>query len=293
MPPITIRRATTPLDTTMPKRISINPQRLSSVPHQPLNSKRNNLRKKAHDMAIEVDSKMTVRELVGRCPQTRPVFEKLGIDYCCGGGKCLSDVAGEHGLKLPALVEALETAIQTPPGKAEATDKDWYAAPLGELVKHIVEVHHGYMHTALPRLRSLVTTVIKAHGAQHGDMLGQVKELFEALDTELSSHLLKEEQVLFPYIVALEMHRRQGEAKPQACFGSLQNPIRQMEHEHESAGGALIKLREATYDYALPPDACPTFRAMYEELQRMEADLHQHIHLENNILFPRAIESEG
>ena len=244
-------------------------------------------------MTIQIDGKMTVRDLVGRYPQTRPVFEKHGIDYCCGGGKCLADVANEHGLKLPALVDALGKTLQAEPGKAEATDKDWYAAPLGELVSHIVETHHGYMKTALPRLRSLVPTVLKAHAAHHGDVLRQVQDLFNALDAELSSHLMKEEQVLFPYIVALEAHVREGAPKPQAPFGSARNPIRQMEHEHESAGQALAKLREVTDDYTLPPDACPTFRAMYEELQRMEADLHQHIHLENNILFPRAIELEG
>ena len=243
-------------------------------------------------MTIQIDGKMTVRDLVGRYPQTRPVFEEHGIDYCCGGGKCLADVANEHGLKLPALVDALEKTLQAEPGKAEATDKDWYAAPLGELVSHIVETHHGYMKTALPRLRSLVPTVLKAHAAHHGDVLRQVQDLFKALDAELSSHLMKEEQVLFPYIVAVDAHVREGAPKPQAPFGSARNPIRQMEHEHESAGEALAKLREVTNNYTLPPDACPTFRAMYEELQRMEADLHQHIHLENNILFPRAIELE-
>jgi regulator of cell morphogenesis and NO signaling len=221
------------------------------------------------------------------------VFEEHGIDYCCGGGKCLADVATERGLKLPALVEALEQALQTAPSKTAPTDKDWYAAPLGELVKHIVEIHHGYMKTALPRLRSLVPTVLKAHGAHHGDVLRQVQDLFNAIDAELSSHLIKEEQVLFPHIVAVDAHVREGAPMPQSGFGTARNPIRQMEHEHESAGQALAKLREVTRDYALPADACPTFRAMYEELQRMEADLHQHIHLENNILFPRAIELEG
>ena len=119
------------------------------------------------------------------------------------------------------------------------------------------------------------------------------KDLFKALDTELSSHLMKEEQVLFPYIVALETHVRKGSPKPHAPFGTARNPIRQMEHEHESAGEALAKLREVTCDYALPADACPTFIAMYEDLQRMEGDLHQHIHLENNILFPRVVDLEG
>ena len=244
-------------------------------------------------MTIDVDGKTTVRDLVRRYPQTRPVFEKHGIDYCCGGGKCLADAAHERGLEVSALVGALQESLQAVPGEAKAIDKDWYAAPLGELVAHIVKAHHGYMRTALPRLRSLVPTVLKAHGAHHGEVLRQVQHLFQALDTELSSHLMKEERVLFPYIVAVEWHVQKGAPKPPAPFGSARNPIRQMEHEHESAGQALAKLREVTHDYALPADACPTFSAMYEELQRMEADLHQHIHLENNILFPRAIELEG
>lgn len=244
-------------------------------------------------MTIQVDGKMAIRDLVGRYPQTRPVFEEHGIDYCCGGGRRLADVASEHGLELARLMDALKNALNVAPEEAKAIDKDWYAAPLGELVRHIVETHHGYMKTALPRLRSLVPTVLKAHGAHHGDTLRQVKDLFTTLDTELSRHLMKEEQVLFPYIVALETHVREGSPKPRAPFGSARNPIRQMEHEHQSAGEVLAKLREVTCDYALPADACLTFIAMYEELQRMEADLHQHIHLENNILFPRAVELEG
>jgi hypothetical protein len=125
-----------------------------------------------------------------------------------------------------------------------------------------------------------------------GNLLRQVQDIFSALDAELSSHLMKEEQVLFPYIVAVEAHAREGSPKPQVGFGSARNPIGRMEHEHESAGQALAKLREVTHDCALPADARPTSIAMYEELQRMEADLHQHIHLENNVLFPRAIELE-
>ena len=244
-------------------------------------------------MTTHVDGKMTVRDLVGHYPQTRLVFEKYGIDYCCGGGKCLAEAAREHGLKVSALVDVLQKALQAAIGEAEATDKDWYAASLGELVSHIVEVHHGYMKTALPRLRSLIPTVLKAHEAHHGSVLHQVQDLFKALDAELSNHLMKEEQVLFPYIVAAEAHIQEGLPKPSAPCGSARHPIRQMEHEHESAGKSLAKLREVTHDYALPTDACPTFIAMYEELERMEADLHQHIHMENNILFPRAIELEG
>lgn len=163
---------------------------------------------------------------------------------------------------------------------------------MAELVNHIVTVHDGYLKMALPRLRSLVPKVLTAHGAQHGEMLRQVHDLFAALDTELSSHLMKEEQVLFPYITAIEAPTQKKAPRPPAPFGSARNPIRQMEHEHENAGETLARLREVTDGYALPSDACPTFSAMYEELQRLESDLHEHIHLENNILFPRAIELE-
>lgn len=244
-------------------------------------------------MTVQVDERTTVRDLVGRYPQTRPVFEKHGIDYCCGGGKSLADAAREHGRSLPELIDSLKKALDTPANKAAAAEKDWYAASLTELVQHIVDEHHAYMKAALPRLRSLIQTVLKAHSAEHGDMLRQVQALFNDLDAEISSHLMKEEHVLFPFIAAAEAHARKGQPMLSTPCGSVCHPIQQMEFEHESAGRVLAKLREVTYDYALPTDACPTFRAMYEELQRMEADLHQHIHLENNILFPRAIELEG
>lgn len=238
---------------------------------------------------IQINGKTTVRELVGRYPQTRKVFEEHGLDYCCGGGQSLADAAAKQGLETSALVTALEKAIRTPLASQSQVEKDWYAAPLPELVNHIVEVHHAYMKKALPRLRLLVPKVLHAHEANHGDLLRQVDTLFTALDAELSGHLLKEEQVLFPHLVAASG----GGTKRPVAFGSVRNPIRQMELEHDSAGATLAKLREVTHNYALPDDACPTFKAVYDELQQMEADLHQHIHLENNILFPRAVGLEA
>jgi regulator of cell morphogenesis and NO signaling len=243
-------------------------------------------------MSLQIDGKTTVRELVGRCPQTRRVFERHGIDYCCGGGKSLADAAQESRAALPDLLRDIEAALAAP-AATTAAEKDWYAASLHELIDHILRVHHVYMNEALPRLRGLVRKVLHAHGAHHGDMLRQVHDLYDALDNELTSHLQKEENVLFPYIVAAEAHRQGGPAEPAACFGSVGNPIRQMEHEHEDAGAVLAQLRKVTGDYTVPDDACPTFRALYEELEQMEDDLHQHIHLENNILFPRAIAAES
>ncbi len=240
---------------------------------------------------IHVDGKTTVRELVGRYPHTRPVFEEHGIDYCCGGGQSLANAAKKHGLELPALVAALEKALQSPPQTSKPIDKDWYAVPLGELVKHIVSVHHAYMKKELPRLRTLAQTVLKAHGAKHGEMLGQVDSLVAALGTELSAHLTKEETIAFPRIVAAVRARAGKEASARAASsGGTGSAIGQLEEEHESAGKTLAQLRKITNDYTLPPDACPTFKALYDELQQMEADLHQHIHLENNVLFPRVLD---
>lgn len=241
---------------------------------------------------IHIDGKITVRDLVGRYPQTRPVFEERGIDYCCGGGQSLTDAAQKHGLELPALVAAVEKALQSPLQTSKPIDRDWYVAPLQELVNHIVNVHHTYMKRELPRLRTLEQRVLKAHGANHGEMLRQVHTLLAALDTELSAHLTKEETVVFPQILAADVRARKEASEQVTSSGSVHNPVGQLEREHESAGKTLAKLHEVTDNYTLPPDACPTFEALYDGLQQMEADLHQHIHLENNILFPRSLERE-
>ncbi len=244
-------------------------------------------------MSVQLDSQTTVRDLVGRYPQTRPVFEKYEIDYCCGGARSLADVAADQDLSVSTLVDTLAEVLESAPSAPAPVEQDWYAASLSELVEHIIATHHAYVKKALPQLCSLTAKVLNAHGEHHGDMLRQVQTYFNALDNELTSHMMKEEQMLFPYIVALDRHSREGTPRPSAPFGTVRNPVRQMELEHENAGDALGGLRQETNGYALPDDACPTFRAMYEELERFEADLHQHIHLENNILFPRAIEMEG
>lgn len=239
---------------------------------------------------IRVDGRTTVRELVGRCPQTRSVFEDRGIDYCCGGGQSLTDAARKHGLELPALVAALEEALRTPPSTSKPVDKDWYARPLPELINHIVDVHHTYLKKALPHLRMLEKKVLAAHAAAHGEMLRHVDTLFVGLNAELTEHLTREETVVFPQLVAADGGVRAKSSQHAASSGSARNPIAVLEQEHENAGKTLAQLREVTHNYTLPDDACPTFKALYDELQQIETDLHQHIHLENNILFPRALD---
>lgn len=241
---------------------------------------------------VQIDPRTTVRELVGRYPQTRAVFERLDIDYCCGGARTLQEVVCDRNVNLNDLVTRLTDVVDKPLSGTDQPEKDWYAVPLGDLIHHIIETHHRYVKSALPRLRTLISKVVSAHAEQHGQMLSQLQTQFATLDDEISGHLMKEEQVLFPYIVALDRHAREAAPRPAACFGAIENPILQMEHEHDAAGHILRTLRELTHEYALPEDACPTFQAMYDELQRFENDLHQHIHLENNVLFPRSVELE-
>jgi len=244
-------------------------------------------------MSITIDKTTTVRDLVVNHPESRRVFESLGIDYCCGGVNKLAEAVEEAGLDLATVVKAVEQAVADANLPGSGPERDWREATLTELVDHIEGTHHVYTKKALPRLGDLFGKVLRAHAPKHGDMLGPLQATFQALRSELEMHLTKEEQILFPYIRQMEASLKEtGRVPPMHC-GTVQNPIRQMEAEHESAGKALARMRSVTNDYALPDDACPTFGALFEGLHELEADLHEHIHLENNILFPRAAAMEA
>lgn len=243
-------------------------------------------------MSIRLTEDKTVGRLAAEHPALRPVLESYGIDYCCGGKLDLATAAHSAGLSL----EQLETILNEAQSRIEAQaagERDWLKAPLHELIDHIEGRHHAYMRSALPRTEGLIRDVMRAHGALYGAMLTKLNRVFAGLRYEIESHLDKEEQVLFPYIRAMEDCRRRGEAVPPMHCGTVQNPIRQMELEHDSAGEALAEMRELTSHYRLPDGACEKFDELYRALQEIEADLHEHIHLENNILFPRAIEMEA
>jgi regulator of cell morphogenesis and NO signaling len=246
-------------------------------------------------MPITIDNTTTVRELAVSHPEARQVLEALGIDYCCGGGNRLTDAAAEAGIDLVDVVKAVEQAAADADLPGSAPERDWQGASLTDLVDHIESTHHVFMKQALPRLGGLFVKVLRAHGPKHGDMLTPLQTTFQALRSEIEMHLMKEEQILFPYIRQMEASLKQAGRIPPMHCGTVQNPIRQMVAEHENAGAALARMRSVTGDYALPEDACPTFRALFDGLREMEADLHEHIHLENNILFPRseAMEAEG
>ena len=239
----------------------------------------------------DIRKDVTVGELVVRHPRLRQHLETLGIDYCCGGKTPLGAAVEGAGLTWSAVLATLKEALAS--GSAGRTDTDWGNAPLGQLADHILEKHHTFMKAQLPRLDGLLARVQKAHKAQHGDMLGNLRSVFNALRFELDNHLMKEEQILFPAIKDIDAFMSGTGARPVVHCGSIANPIRQMEHEHDSAGHALAEMREITGNYQLPSDACQSFAALYDGLKAMEADLHEHIHLENNILFPKSIKQEA
>ena len=231
-------------------------------------------------------SENTVGEIAAGLPLSVRVFERLGIDFCCGGKVALRDACTGKGLDAASVIAQIQQATQ-PADSAT----DWQSAPLGALIDHILTAHHAYLKSQLPRLAAMLEKILTKHGDRHGDVLRPLAATFRPMMEELDGHLMKEEMILFPLIRQLE-HAGRPKNGGFHC-GSVQNPIRVMVMEHDSAGEALGRLRELTAGYTPPEDACNTYRAFYAELADVERDLHRHIHLENNILFPRAVELEA
>jgi regulator of cell morphogenesis and NO signaling len=232
----------------------------------------------------------TVGDVATQIPAAKVAFERLGIDYCCGGNGKLRAELEEQSITVEQLIEAIQAAVFNQPG---GTDRDWSAVPVAELADHILTAHHAFMKRELPRIDGLLAKVTAAHGERHGEMLGELAATFQGLRDEIQQHLAKEEEILFPLITATDAFLSGNGGRPGCHCGTVLNPIRQMEHEHENAGRALARMRELTDNYRLPDDGCPTFATLYEALDSMEKDLHEHIHLENNILFPSAIKQEA
>ena len=188
-------------------------------------------------------------------------------------------------------VDDVLAALETAAGSTAALPVDWSQASLGALIEHIVSTHHAYVKSELPRLAALAQKVVNRHGDAQAH-LSAMQSLLVLLDDELIHHLGKEEHVLFPYVAKLEASLKTGGANPEVCFGSVEHPIAMMTSEHDAAGTMLAELRRLSDNYTTPVGACPTYHAYYDGLKEFEQDLHQHIHLENNILFPRAIAME-
>ncbi len=230
-----------------------------------------------------------VKELAVQIPGAARVFEQFGIDYCCGGNISLGEACGKAGLRLEDVLASLERARQEP---APTPAEDWSQGPLTALAAHIVEKHHAFTKTESSRLEELFAKVSAKHAARHPE-LALMQTTFREAAEELRNHMMKEEHILFPYLAAMEKAVTEKRNPPPAMFGTVENPIRMMTKEHDDAGEALRALHEASHGYAAPEDACVSYRELYRSLAAFEADMHTHIHLENNILFPRALEMEA
>ena len=237
-----------------------------------------------------ISSETTVRQVAVQLPESTRLFEKLNIDYCCGGNRTLIDACDSAGVEVDNVIEML-TALDTV-GATRNGSVDFQKLSLTELISYILETHHIFTRSEMARIEALSAKVMNAHAANHPELLN-VENLFRRLCADLKPHMFKEEQVLFPYIVSLEQAQAGAQPDPFAPFGTVKNPIRMMSMEHDTAGDILRELRAVTADYQVPPDACISYQTLYQALEGFEKDLHQHIHLENNILVPRAIELEA
>jgi regulator of cell morphogenesis and NO signaling len=236
---------------------------------------------------MKPDLSQTVREIAIEHPTSVRVFESLGIDYCCGGKRTLRDACERAGVPVERMLDLLAPVEEDTPVGIE----NWSGASAQELIHHIVGRHHNYVRSETPRLMTMCEKVVSRHVQAHPE-LASIRDLFGALTEELFIHMGKEENVLFPYIEQMEAAVGRGAAPPPACFGSVEMPISRMLADHDDAGELLAKIRALSAEYQAPESACPTYRALYHGLEEFERDLHHHVHLENNILFPRALHME-
>jgi len=226
----------------------------------------------------------TIGELVAERPARARVFEGFKIDYCCGGKKPLGEACRAKGLDPQTVLNMLAIVDDTAP----RDERDWTKATVTELCDNVESTHHAYLKEELPRLEFMARKVAMRHG-DHRPELVALRDIFLGFKAELESHMAKEEQVLFPLCRQLD---RAGAAVASHC-GSVQNPIRVMILEHEHAGTDLERMRGLTNGFVPPADACNTYRAYYDALAHLEQDMHRHVHKENSVLFPKAVEAEG
>lgn len=227
-----------------------------------------------------------VGDLVAKDYRTADIFKKYGIDFCCGGGKTIERVCRDKNLEVKDLLEELNRLNEKPTGPNAEDFGNW---PLDKLAAYIEFTHHGYVNENVPLISQYADKVEKAHG-QHNPEVVEINNIWSELTAELSVHMKKEELMLFPYIKRLQKTVAEGVAQlPAAPFGSVQNPVHVMVSEHENAGALMERIAVLSNNYTPPAHACNTYRVLYAKLQEFENDLHKHVHLENNILFPKAI----
>lgn len=235
---------------------------------------------------MEISKENTVASYVTQNIKTAHVFKKHGIDFCCGGAVSLAKACAKAGVDLGTLKKDLLATEEKIP-----RNLNFNSWELDFLSDHIVHFHHSYVEESIPLIYQYAAKVAKVHGGHNPELI-EIQQLFSQVANELSAHLKKEELVLFPFIKELVEADRGNIPVPNAAFGSVDNPIKMMEAEHEEAGEIMKKISALSGRYTPPEHACNTYRAFYAKLDEFEQDLHQHIHLENNILFPKALKLE-
>lgn len=238
---------------------------------------------------MQISGTKTVREIAVEMPGATRVFEKMGIDYCCGGATPIAEACLGAGVTVEEIARSLEQAESA--SLALAGSKDWQAESLAALAAHIYDKHHVFTREETDRIEPLLAKVCSVYGERRPELL-QIQALFVELKRELLLHMKKEEKILFPYITQMENAVAAGLSAPRPMFGTVRNPVQMMMIEHDGAGELLRRIRRLSDDFNPPADACVSYRTLYGALEGLERDLHQHIHLENNILFPRAVEME-
>ncbi|HEU5292109.1 MAG TPA: iron-sulfur cluster repair di-iron protein [Cyclobacteriaceae bacterium] len=232
-------------------------------------------------------NKTSIGELVSQDWRKAEVFKKYGIDFCCGGKRTVAEACGKKGID-PALVEAelqqVEKRISGHPNNFNQWELDF-------LVDYIVNNHHKYVSEAVPFLDELSAKVSRVHGDRHPELI-EIEQLTQDVIQELTMHMPKEEMILFPYVKQLVHAKRNSTSIVPPPFGTIANPINMMEAEHTSAGGAMEAIEELSNRFTPPADACMSYQVLFAKLKEFQQDLHQHIHLENNILFPKALKLE-
>ncbi|MEP1032244.1 iron-sulfur cluster repair di-iron protein [Ekhidna sp.] len=236
---------------------------------------------------MEITSKQIIGELVAEDYRAATVFKERNIDFCCNGDRTIGEACALKKIDENEVLNALEKVIH---GKNTPTDHPKDMTP-DVLADYIVETHHTYVEKKLPELKAYLKKVAAVHG-EHNPEVIKIHELFEASAGELAMHMKKEEMILFPFIRQMMKAKASGEPLIPPHFGTAENPINMMKHEHATEGDRFREIAELSNNYTPPTHACNTYRVSYAMLQEFENDLHRHIHLENNILFPKALKLE-
>lgn len=236
---------------------------------------------------MESLKEQTLGQVVSKDYRTADVFKKFGLDFCCGGKQTVAEACENEGVAMTQLAKELTSL-----GEKTSDTHNYSSWSPGFLIDYIVHNHHAFVRTNLPKIESYLQKVSRVHGDTH-DELNDILSEFQVMKEGMISHLEKEEQILFPFIKDLIENNRKGaypDDKPH--FGTVENPVHMMEEEHDEAGESMAKIQRLSDNFTPPEDACTTYRVLFQSLEAFQDDLHKHVHLENNILFPRALELE-